>query len=105
MRITYDSGLGEYQLLLRDTARPMPVSDIFSITFDGPLGLSISTDRHTLEDGSLSVRDTGFGNVLNGLEFNSRAVAQVGTRRYVFDLSDAAPEVQKFRNCEVAPSV
>jgi hypothetical protein len=41
----------------------------------GPRGNMISTSRHALSDDgrTLSVSDRGFGNVLNGLEFNVRS--------------------------------
>jgi hypothetical protein len=61
----------------------------------------ISTGRHVLsEDGrTLSVRDRGFGNVLNGLEFNVVALAATGDRVVSIDLDGAAPEVAAFRAC------
>ena len=74
---------------------------IFAIRFDGPRGLTISTDRHViLDDGAtLTVTDRGFGNVLNGLEFNDTATALLGDRAVAFALDGAGPAVRAFRAC------
>lgn len=101
VRITYDAALPEYTiaLTLRDGA--WPASDGFSIVFGGGRALTIGTDRHSLSgDGrTLTVTDTGFGNVLNGLEFNSIATAIAGSRRVDIPLQDAGEPVQAFRAC------
>ena len=85
------------QLIRKDTN--WADGTVFSIRFDGPGALTISTDRHRVSKGTLSVADTGFGNVLNGLEFNEVATAVLGDQSVVLPLDGAAPEVQKFRNC------
>ena len=48
--------------------------------------------------------DRGFGNVLNGLEFNDTAIAIAGETRVPFSLAGAAPEIQAFRACTDAPT-
>jgi hypothetical protein len=78
-----------------------PPAPSFGMVFDGPRALSIGTDRHVLGDGgrSLSVADAGFGNVLDGLEFNTTATAASGDRTVVLSLEGAAAEVEKLRAC------
>lgn len=73
----------------------------FSIEFAGESGLTISTNRHVISENGkvLSVQDTGFGNVLNGLEFNSIAKAKTGSSTMIMSLSGAAEPVQAFRAC------
>ncbi|MBO6707236.1 MAG: hypothetical protein JJ912_14180, partial [Roseitalea sp.] len=72
-----------------------------AMRFDGPIGLTITTDRHIASDEgrSLTVTDSGFGNVLNGLEFNHTATALLGDRAVPVSLDGAAPAVQDFRAC------
>lgn len=41
--------------------------------------------------------DRGFGNVLDGLEFNETATALLGDQAVVLSLEGAAPAVQSFR--------
>ena len=61
----------------------------------------ISTTRHVLDEGGrrLTVTDRGFGNVLDGLQFNGRAIAIAGDTVVALDLAGAAPEVEVFRAC------
>ena len=75
--------------------------DTFAIRFEGPRDLTISTDRHQLSDdqSSLSVADTGFGNVLNGIEFNDTARALLAGQSVAITLTNAAPAVRRFRDC------
>jgi hypothetical protein len=49
------------------------------------------------------VTDTGFDNVLNGLEFNNTATALAGTTAIPFLLDGVAPEMKAFRACVAAP--
>jgi hypothetical protein len=78
-----------------------PTGGEFAIRFDGPRALTIGTSRHVPSDGgrTLTVSDVGFGNVLNGLEFNDTATAVSGDRAVTLPLAGAAPEVEKFRAC------
>jgi hypothetical protein len=106
IRITFDpSQLQPYAITLtrRD---PWPVTETFGLRFDGPAALTIGTSRHRLSpDGlSLTVTDTGFGNVLDGLALNSTASALAGSTETPFDLTGAGPAVEAFRACGVVPS-
>ncbi|MDA7426317.1 hypothetical protein [Thalassococcus lentus] len=78
-------------------------AEVFSMRFEGPNGLTISTTRHRVEGTRLTVEDTGFGNVLNGLQLNATATASVGATSVAIDLEGAAPVVAEFRQCEVQP--
>ncbi|MEO0915779.1 MAG: hypothetical protein AAFY31_02180 [Pseudomonadota bacterium] len=71
----------------------------FAIRFDGLGPLTITTDRHTVTDKTLTVTDTGFGNVLNGIAQNFVALATSGATAMVIPLEGAAPEVEKFKDC------
>ena len=103
VEVTYDPANPEYAIHLRRTV-PWPAAPVFAIIFEGVRPLTISTDRHTLsEDGrTLSVRDTGFGNVLNGLQYNSTATALALDSGVRVSLAGAAPEVELFRTCTAA---
>ncbi|MDU8943468.1 hypothetical protein [Ovoidimarina sediminis] len=101
--VTYDPAVPEYAIHVRRDA-PWPASPVFAMIFEGGRALSISTDRHRLsEDGrTLSVHDSGFGNVLNGLQYNSRVTALVLDSGVTVSLAGAAPEVERFRGCATA---
>lgn len=72
---------------------------VFAIRFDGPRPLTITTDRHRVQGDTLSVTDTGFGNVLNGIAGNQVAIAISGETALVIPLAGAAPEVEDFKAC------
>lgn len=98
--MTYDPTGPLYTIALRrDEA--WPEGAVFSMVFEGGAALTISTSRHVLDDGgqTLSVSDTGFGNVLDGLAFNEVARARVAEADISFDLDGAAPAIQAFRTC------
>lgn len=84
---------------------PWPDAPVFGLRFDGPRGLTITTPRHTLSpDGrSLTVTDRGFGNVLDGLEYNIAATAFTGDASRRFSLDGARDPVRDFRACIAAP--
>ena len=84
------------QLTRKNGWQPGPV---FAIRFDGLGPRTITTDRHTLTDDTLSVTDTGFGNVLDGISQNFVALAMTGETALVIPLEGAAPEVEKFKAC------
>jgi hypothetical protein len=106
VRLTYDP-VGPVYTITVTTPAPWPIAPLFSIRFEGNRTLTISTDRHTMDETgrALTVTDSGFGNVLDGLEFNRTATAFTGDAAAVLDLEGAAPEVQRFRDCTVAPAV
>lgn len=98
--VTYDPASAEYAIAVTST-RGWENDRVFAMRFDGPRRNTITTDRHTLsEDGStVTVTDSGFGNVLNGLEFNNIAVAVLGDQAVAVPLAGAAPAVQEFKAC------
>ena len=99
--LTYDPVLGVYAIALTRADGLWPDAPVFGILFAGPRQIQIGTDRHNLSEdqSTITATDKGFGNVLNGLEFNNFAVAQAGDVLFRFDLSDAAEPVRAFRNC------
>lgn len=106
VRLTYDPAGPEYTIAIRRTA-PWPEAPVFAMKFIGGQGNRIATTRHTLSEDrrTLTVVDRGFGNVLNGLASNLRAVAESGEASVLIDLTGAAPEVEAFRACGTAPAV
>lgn len=99
--VTHDPVPGEYAIVLTLAAGTWPESPAFHIAFRGGRELTIGTGVHALADGGrrLTVRDTGFGNVLDGLEFNAAALAWAGERQAAFSLAGAAGPVRAFRAC------
>lgn len=106
VRLTYDPSIPEYSIAITPN-QPWPEGPIFAMRFDGPRGNMISTNRHQLSNSgtTVTVIDRGFGNVLNGLEFNDTATALLGDRSVTVPLEGAAPEVQAFRACASGLSV
>jgi hypothetical protein len=104
--LTFDPTAPLYTVTVTGEA-PWPGAPVFSMRFDGPRGLTISTTRHVLsEDGrALTVTDTGFANVLDGLEFNDSATAFSGGVETRLSLDGAAEPVRLFRACAGSPSV
>jgi hypothetical protein len=103
--VTYDPRQPEPYAIRIERGAGWPVAPVFSIDYAGPRSLAISTTRHRLSgDGTvLTVTDEGFGNVLDGLEFNTTATAVLGDARVPFPLDGAAGPVQDFRACTEAP--
>jgi hypothetical protein len=102
VEMTFDGSTYVLTLTHRDG---WPDAPLFAIQF-APNGPFIQTGRHIVRGQSLSVSDSGFGNVLNGLEFNARAIVQLGQISRIIDLTGAAGPVQDFRACTpAAPSV
>ncbi|MEQ9491024.1 MAG: excinuclease ABC subunit B [Alphaproteobacteria bacterium] len=100
IRITYDLAISEYAIAitLNRTWAPKPV---FGIRFEGQRSMTISTNRHLLsaDRKTLTVKDRGFGNVLNGIEFNDTATAVLGDQAVIVTLDGAGPAVRAFRAC------
>jgi len=101
LTITYDASLPEYTITITLPEATWPDAPDFAMAFAGDRPIGIQTDRHRLSDDrrSLTVTDTGFGNVLNGLEFNLRAYATSGDTTVGFTLTDIGPAIRDFRNC------
>lgn len=99
VELTYDGAL--YTIRLNREAGWVD-APVFSMRFI-PQGPAISTDRHIIDGNDLTVVDQGFGNVLNGLQFNESAIAVLGDSQLTIDLSTAADPVASFRDCDPQP--
>lgn len=104
--LTFDPSVPLYTISVTGTT-PWEVAPTFGIRFEGVQPNIITTDRHVLTPdlGTLSVSDRGFGNVLDGLQFNAAMTARSGASEATFNLEGAAPEVDAFRACGQTPSV
>lgn len=100
VRVTFDPAAGEYAIEITPD-RPWSPAPLFAIQFAGPRNLVITTTRHEISAGgaSVTVTDRGFGNVLDGLEFNHTAIALLGDQVVVIGLDRAGPAVRAFRAC------
>jgi hypothetical protein len=100
VRLTYDPSIPEYSISITSGQGWSP-SPTFAIRFAGPRGLIISTERQVISDdrATVTVKDSGFGNVLDGLEFNNAATAILGNEAVTFRLENAGPAVRAFRAC------
>ena len=106
VRVTYDPAIPEYAIAITPKG-PWLQGPVFAMRFDGARGNTIVTDRHVITGGgaTLTVTDRGFGNVLNGLEFNHTATALLGDQAVAVSLDGAAPAVRAFRACATGPGV
>ncbi|MEQ9259950.1 MAG: hypothetical protein RIG84_12730 [Roseovarius sp.] len=104
VELTYDPTRPLYTITIT-RPEPWPDAPAFGMRFEGARSLSIGTDRHVLSEGgrALTVTDTGFGNVLDGLQFNRTAVAVAGDAVVTLPLDGAAEPVAAFRACDGAP--
>lgn len=102
--VVFDPGTRLYGITVT-TPAAWPDAPVFSVAF-GQTGLTISTNRHVLSQGgrALTVTDTGFGNVLLGLETAGSATASAGAAAARFDLDGARDAVAEFRACTTAPT-
>lgn len=107
LRLTYDPRIPEYAITLTQLGQVWADGPIFAMRFDGPRPIVISTNRHVLSDGNtaVTVTDSGFGNVLDGLEFNDTAVASVDGTQLDLPLAGAARAIAAFRACASGASV
>jgi len=99
--LVYDHTTDAYAIALTLNEGRWDAAEEFNMVFLGKTPLTIGTDRHqiTHEGRSLQVSDKGFGNVLDGLEFNGFGFGKSGNTVLEFGLKDAAPVVRQFRNC------
>jgi len=105
--VTHDPRLEQsYAIALTLAEGVWPVGDLFAIRFDGARNLTITTDRHVLSDGgsTLTVTDTGFGNVLGGIGMNQRAVVMTGGAALVIPLQGAGGPLDQFLACPATPT-
>lgn len=103
--LTFDPSQPLYSITItRQSA--WPDGPVFAMRFQDRRPIFIQTDRHIISaDGlALTVTDRGFGNVLDGLQFNDSATALLADFALPLSLTGAAEEVQAFRNCATAPS-
>jgi hypothetical protein len=101
VELTYDPRGPLYSITITRGTDLWVDAPLFAMTFDGQRPNTITTDRHILGNGdaSLTVADQGFGNVLDGLQFNHTATALTESQSVNIPLDGAAPEVEKFRAC------
>ncbi len=106
IRVTFDPTLAQPYAITLTRPTPWPESETFGLRFDGLAAMTIGTSRHQLSaDGkTLTVTDTGFDNVLDGLAYNATATALAGETQVPVDLTGARPAVEAFRTCNVLPS-
>ena len=106
VRLTYDPSVPLYTITVT-RSEGWEAAPEFGIRFEGVRSNTIRTDRHVLSpDGlSLSVSDRGFGNVLDGLQFNEMAIGFSAEAEAVVSLDGAAPAVEAFRSCGQVPTV
>ncbi|WP_322891619.1 MULTISPECIES: excinuclease ABC subunit B [unclassified Yoonia] len=104
LTVTYDASLPEYTVTITLPDGTWSEDATFAMNFAGNRPVFIQTDRHRISaDGrSLTVADSGFGNVLNGLEFNERAYAISGDTTVGVSLDGIGPAMAAFRACPAA---
>ncbi len=102
LTVTFDHVTGLYTIAITHPDG-WPAASAFSMRFDGAQPNTISTNRHQTDAQTLTVTDTGFGNVLNGLEFNTTAKAFTQSAEVTMSLQGAAEPVQAFRACIATP--
>lgn len=101
LRLTYDPAKPEYTISVTRAQVPWPRAASYTITYDGQRKFRIGTDQHVLsqQDRTLTVTNSGFDNVLNGLAGGGTATAATGSAQVVIPLAGAAPAVETFRRC------
>jgi hypothetical protein len=101
--LTYDPRGPLYTITLT-RPEPWPEAPVFSLTYRGPFGRRIVTDRHQLSNGgrSLTVTDRGFGNVLEGLIQDNVFTAEAGDTMVSVPLAGAAGPTAAFAKCRPA---
>lgn len=103
--LTFDPAAIVYTITLIRPDTIWPESDNFRLRFDGPRPLIIGTDRHERSDDGrrLSVSDSGFGNVLDGIQFNGAMIAIAGEDEIGLSTADSGEAMQAFRACPATP--
>ena len=101
--ITYDPATALYTLTLTRNAGAWAQSPRFGMAFTGGVALTIGTAEHRIDGPRLSVADTGFGNVLNGLEFNAQVTGFTDSDAVTLPLAGAQEPVRAFRACAQTP--
>lgn len=101
--VTYDPARALYAITVTRASDAWRGGPVYGIRFSGPFGLTITTDRHRVAGLDVTVVDTGFGNVLNGLARNETATALLGDQAMTVSLDGAAEAVEAFRACALSP--
>lgn len=101
LTLTYDASVPQYRITLTLPRGTWPDAPIFGMAFVGDMPINIQTSRHQISpDGrSLTVTDSGFGNVLDGLQYNTRAYAIAGDTTMALPLDGIADAITAFRAC------
>ena len=99
--VTFDPAIAEYAITLTLADGVWPNGAVFAIAFEGGWPITIQTDRHQLSDDgrTLTVRDSGFGNVLDGIGRNSSATAMLPGLAVAVPLDGAGGPLAAFRAC------
>ncbi|MEM1301161.1 MAG: hypothetical protein AAGH17_01155 [Pseudomonadota bacterium] len=102
--LTYDPEGPLYSITVT-TPTPWADGPVFAIAFLGANPLQITTNQHVLSEDkrAVTVVDRGFDNVLNGMEFNTTAIASLAGREVAFDLQAVDDPMQPFKNCAPQP--
>lgn len=103
VELTFDPNGPLYTITLTRPA-PWPEAPVFSMRYFGPFGRTISTDQHqrSADGRSLSVSDSGFGNVISGLIQDQAFSAQTGDTAVTVPLDGAAAPATAFAGCRPA---
>ena len=101
MVITHDTVERQYTLSIRLKDMVWVPSPTFGVTYSGSQPISIGTTQHRLSKDrqTLSVGDSGFDNVLNGLEFNHTATATTQSQQVSVRTRGIAKPLAAFRAC------
>ena len=101
IKLTYDPTQPLYSIALTQKT-PLTPAPVFGMQFNGPMPIRIATDRHQMsnDNSTVTAADSGFGNVLNGLQFNETATATLGNQTIDIPLAGAADPVAAFRACD-----
>ena len=99
--LTFDPATGIYDIALTLNGQTWADGQTFRIVFNGARSLAIGTDRQVINDDrtQLSVSDSGFGNVLDGIQFNDTMTASLGDQSISLPLNGAAGPMTAFRLC------
>ena len=99
--LTFDPSIGVYDIAITLMGQTWGDAPAFRIVFDGPNPLAIGTDRQVISDNQtrLSVSNSGFGNVLDGIQFNETMTASLGDQSVTISLDGASDPMAAFRLC------
>lgn len=99
--LTFNPAASIYDIALQLDGQTWGDGAQFRILFEGAKTISIGTTRQILSDDrtTLNVSDRGFGNVLDGLQFNDVMTATLGEQAVAISLDGAAEPLAAFRLC------